>query len=332
MGPDDPMIRKPLMESAAVSVSELVCHEDQRTFRPGIPHVVPEVPVLLVLLVRSGGFLLRANGRAEFLDPTMGFVLHRGDDVAVSHPAHTHDVDTLLEIRRDVHDDAPDPVEPAGVPITAELDLAHRGLLAACRAGVDRFEVSERVHDLLAGLTGPAGRPDPASTGRRATTVLAHRTLVDRARAVLIDGPPAMGLEELSHQAGCSPAHLSRVFRLVTGETLTGYRNRLRVRAVADEITDGQPLRTLAAKYGFADQAHMTRVFRRYAGEVPTTVRDLVRAAGHRTGSGQESSTPPPDGCPRIVSGRARVGLPDTHRRPDRWKSTESTFIPEALQ
>ncbi|MEU8579354.1 helix-turn-helix domain-containing protein [Streptomyces abikoensis] len=258
-------------------MTELSCFADQRSFRPVNTGAMPDIPMVTVLLVRSGGFLLRSNGREEFIDPTMGFVLRQRDDTAVSHPAHTFDVSTVLEIRQDIFSDGPGLGESSGMPVAAGLDLAHRTLVAACRAGVDQFEVSERVHALLARV--PDGHR-PAPTGGRASTLLARRRMVDQVRTALIDGPLTVGLEELSSQAACSPAHLSRVFHQVTGQTLTSYRNQLRVRAVAEEIAEGQSLRGLASKYGFADQAHMTRVFRRHAGEVPTRVRALLRPAG----------------------------------------------------
>jgi AraC-like DNA-binding protein len=69
------------------------------------------------------------------------------------------------------------------------------------------------------------------------------------------------------------------VFRAVTGETLTAYRNRLRVRAVLTDVQDGaECLRTLAATYGFADQAHLVRVMRRYVGQPPARLRDALSA------------------------------------------------------
>ncbi|MDT0453640.1 helix-turn-helix transcriptional regulator [Streptomyces hesseae] len=274
---DDPVVRDCLVEGVGFRVTELVCHEDRRSFRPTIVRGVPDTPVLLVLFVRSGGFLLRAGGREEFIDPAMGFVICQGDEAAVSHPVRTCDVSTLLEIGQGVHDSVSAPRAPQGMPVAAGLDLAHRSLVAACRAGVDPSEALERVCDLLARLSGG---PFPDASGRRASTVLAHRRIVHQIRAALIEGPLTMGLEELSRQVGCSPFHVSRIFRWVTGQTLTGYRNLLRVRAVAEEIAEGQPLRVLAAKYGFADQAHMTRVFRRHAGAVPSSVRDLLQPAG----------------------------------------------------
>ncbi|MFC5666583.1 hypothetical protein ACFP3U_26890 [Kitasatospora misakiensis] len=37
------------------------------------------------------------------------------------------------------------------------------------------------------------------------------------------------GLDQLGRVVGCSPYHLSRIFRATTGEGVAGYRNRLRV-------------------------------------------------------------------------------------------------------
>ncbi|MGW1926443.1 helix-turn-helix domain-containing protein, partial [Streptomyces massasporeus] len=66
-------------------------------------------------------------------------------------------------------------------------------------------------------------------------------------------------MEELARAAGVSPHHLSRVFRAVTGTTLTHHRNELRIRSVLHALEEGEDsLRTLAYAYGFADQAHLT--------------------------------------------------------------------------
>ncbi|WP_126639775.1 helix-turn-helix transcriptional regulator [Embleya hyalina] len=276
---DEPGIRRPLAEGSSLDIVEITCCDDQRSFRPPIFVSEPEAGVTRMLLVRSGGFLARVNGREEFTDPVAGFVLRQGDEVAVAHPAHTRDISTMLDLGRDVYGDlllppARDPV----VPVTAALDLAHRRLVSACRAGIDRFEVAERVHHLLTTAAAPR---TPARTGRRAATVRAHRRLVAHTRAVLIDGPLTASLEELGRHVGCSPFHLSRVFHQVTGQTLNHYRNQLRVRAVAEDLADGHSsLRTLATTYGFADQAHLTRVFRQHTGLVPSAVRAMLRPAG----------------------------------------------------
>ena len=274
---DGPGIRRPLVEDSSLDVVEITCCDDRRSFRPPILVSGPGAGVTRMLLVRSGGFLARINGRAEFTDPVTGFVLRQGDEVAFAHPAHTRDISTMLDLGRDVYGDLLPPAQNPVVPVTAALDLAHRRLVSACRAGIDRFEVAERVHHLLATVPAPHAL---ARTGRRGATVQAHRRLVDHARAVLIDGPLTVSLEELGRQVGCSPFHLSRVFHQVTGQTLNHYRNQLRVRAVAEDLADGHSsLRTLASTYGFADQAHLTRVFRQHIGQVPSAVRTMLRPA-----------------------------------------------------
>ncbi|WP_143200435.1 helix-turn-helix transcriptional regulator [Kitasatospora sp. CB01950] len=245
--------------------------------------------VLLVSLIRSGCLVLRASGREEFVDPATGFLLRRGDDAAVAHLARRPDLSAVVQFHQDVHGECPGASGPQVLPVDAGLGLAHRGLVAACRAGADSFEVAERANRLLA---GPVGGREPAARPRRASTVAAHRRLVHQACAALTDGPPTAGLEDISRLVGCSPFHLSRVFRAVTGRTLTGHRNQLRVRAVVEELGDARPLRELAAKHGFADQAHLTRVFRRHAGELPKVVRAALRGTAAPARTEQESSTP----------------------------------------
>jgi len=275
---DEPGFRRPLAEGSSLDIVEIICCDDRRSFRPPVLVSGPGAGVVRMLLVRSGGFLARVNGRAEFTDPVTGFVLRQGDEVAFAHPAHTRDISTMFDLGQDVYGDVLPRAQSPVVPVTAALDLAHRRLVCACRAGIDRFEVAERVHHLLATVPTPH---TPARPGRRAATVQAHRRLADHAQAVLIDGPLTVSLEELGRQVGCSPFHLSRVFHQVTGQTLNHYRNQLRVRAVAEDLADGHSsLRTLAATYGFADQAHLTRVFRQHTGQVPSAVRAMLRPAG----------------------------------------------------
>jgi AraC-like DNA-binding protein len=136
--------------------------------------------------------------------------------------------------------------------------------------------MAERLHTVLDRLAPHASHP-----GRqRPSTAIAHRRLVADAREVLTDGRYTAGLTELAARVNCSPHHLSRIFRAVTGETLTEHRNRMRVRAVLGDLQDGADcLRILAARYGFADQSHLTRVVRRHLGRPPGTVKRLLGRA-----------------------------------------------------
>jgi AraC-like DNA-binding protein len=233
-----------------------------------------------VFLVRAGGYLHRVNGTATFVDATTVLVTRPGDEIAVAHPAGTGDYGTRLElsgelVARLVEDGVSLPT--GARPLDDRLDLRHRELLAASRAGMDAFEAADGLFGLL-DQVGRTAQP-PAAVAPRRSTVRAHQRMVNLAKEALHAGGLAVGLEALADAVGCSPHHLSRVFAQVTGERMSAYRNRLRVRYVLSDLQDGADnLRTLAAEYGFADQAHLTRVVRRYLGRSPTEIRRLIAA------------------------------------------------------
>ncbi|SCG18359.1 AraC-type DNA-binding protein [Micromonospora echinofusca] len=243
-----------------------------------------------VLLGRSGAYRRRLNGRTSFSDATSVLLTRPGDEMSVSHPMGCGDSYTCLEVDEAVLADRPDGarwLDTAGWEGTSDapLDLAHRMLIAEFRRGIDRFEMSERLHRFLDGVLNltdaraePPGADLARAIGRRPATQVAHRRLADRAREVLAAGAFSLGLDEVAREVGASPHHLSRVFHRVTGSSLTAYRNRLRVRAVLDTLAeaDGRPLRTVAAEHGFADQAHLTRVVRDHVGHPPAHLRRLL--------------------------------------------------------
>jgi AraC-like DNA-binding protein len=262
-----------MADADGVAAAEVICADDRRGWGAATP-----VSIHRVYITRSGGYLGRINGETRFVDATTALVIRPGDEMSVAHPLGGGDTGTIVDVSATVAAQ----MEADGMwPVSGELrlddqlDLIHRGLLAASRRGLDPFEAAERLLSLLRAV---AARGAPRVEGRwRAETVLAHRRLVDRAREALVEGRLAVGLAELADTVACSPHHLSRVFRRVTGEPLTAYRNRLRVRAVLSDLQDGAAcLRVLAAEYGFADQAHLTRVVRRQLGCTPTELRRLV--------------------------------------------------------
>jgi AraC-like DNA-binding protein len=223
-----------------------------------------------IVLVRSGAFLATVDGRESFVDSTVGLLTYPGDELRVAHPLGSGDTFTAIEMDRRLASQWPRRETP--LHVDDALDLRHRALVAACRRGVDDLTALDQVHALLDRLLATGG--DRKGRTRRAATVGAHRRLVDGARQALRAGGYALGLEQLAALVGCSPHHLSRVFRQVTGETLTAHRNRLRVRAVLADLQDeATNLRTLAATYGFADQAHLIRVVRGQLGQPPGALR-----------------------------------------------------------
>ena len=267
---------RPLANGVGLSAIEICCADD----RVGWGEPIFECSHR-VFIARSGAYLRRVNGVISLVDSTSVLVTSPGDELSVAHPMGSGDTGTVVELSADVVamlEEEGVRLTPGELRLDDQLDLQHRGLLAASRRGLDRFEAAEQLLRLVDRLVRPtATRPGQR---HRPDTIAGHRRLVDRAREALIEARYSLGLQELAAVVGYSPHHLSRVFRETTGESLTGYRNRLRVRAVLSDMQDGAVnLRGLAAKYGFADQAHLTRVVRRQLGRVPSEVRQLIAQA-----------------------------------------------------
>lgn len=77
-------------------------------------------------------------------------------------------------------------------------------------------------------------------------------------------------LSEVARDIGVSPHHLSRVFKAVTGRSLTQRRAQLRLRYATEEIVSGHDdLSTVALEAGFYDHSHMANSFRAHLGISP---------------------------------------------------------------
>lgn len=214
-----------------------------------------------VVLVRSGVFRRRVDGVELLADRMVGYCERPGSVQQIAHP-FGGDTCTAIGLSEKVLGSLIDPDRfrsDSPLLITPVFDLAHRALLKSIRQRVDQGELVEQAtclagHLLESGHEGPqAARSSPAAL---------HARLADRVREAL-GGDPHLGLNELASVNGVSIYHLSRVFRAVTGMTLSRYRIRLRARLAIDRIANGeQNLALLAADLGFADQAHMTRTLR----------------------------------------------------------------------
>ncbi|MFF5973627.1 helix-turn-helix domain-containing protein [Streptomyces sp. NPDC012769] len=262
------------LTAAGITVQDILCCEDRTGFvAPG------RAEAYTVVLTRSGGYLRRIAGEEFFVDPSGGYLTRPGDEQRVAHPVGPGDRSTEIRVGAALFADRFDgPPVSRRFTVTGATDVRHRALLAAARRNADSFELADRLHELLDGVAESAGhwRTD---TGARPGTAREHGRLVRDTCAVLAGGAPALRLplEDLARAVGASPHHLSRVFRAVTGSSLTRYRNELRIRGVLHALEEGEDsLRTLAHAYGFADQAHLSRLCRGHTGHAPSAVRGLL--------------------------------------------------------
>ena len=228
-----------------------------------------------IVFARRGCFRRRLNGSESFVDPTVVYFERPDDEQQIAHPAGGDSCTVLYladALLAALWGGEPGlPAEP--VPSDATTDLRQRLLTAALVRG-DSGDAAEAVIAVAVEVLERA-EPQRVASGRPATAA-ARRRLAGAVREALVDDPRA-GVTELARRVAVSPHHLSRVFRTETGETISRYRNRLRVRLALDRLAAGEPsLARLAAELGFADQAHLTRVVRCELGETPSAVRELL--------------------------------------------------------
>jgi AraC-like DNA-binding protein len=262
------LIGRVLSAAGGLAVTEVRC-------TGGAPGWSAEEPVtkLGIILVRSGCFRRRVNGRVRFVDPLGAYVQRPGHVQQVAHPRGGDVCTVITPSRSTVGPLADIPVSDEPVLVSPEVDLSHRVLVARARRGGDAFEIGE-LATLVAGAVLEALSPYPLFSSSHDGSPPARR--VDAVREALardLDLP----LDQLASLAGISTYHLSRTFRDITGLTISRYRIRLRVRRALEGLAEGnRDLARLAAESGFADQAHLTRAVRTETGSTPGRLRDVL--------------------------------------------------------
>lgn len=106
----------------------------------------------------------------------------------------------------------------------------------------------------------------------------AEHDLTERVKELLVAAPGSRHTaESIALEVGCSPYHLSRVFRRVTGRTLHGYLIQLRLRHSLWRVTYPESdLATVAFEHGFSSHSHFTAAFRRTFGQTPSKLRSTA--------------------------------------------------------
>ena len=262
---------RPVFVGDGVSLADVACRHDQGRGR------VEPAPARMLVLVRRGCFTRSANGVVSVLDPTTACFVNPGEEQRYDHPHNDGDDCTAIGVDATlasaVHGGEPD--LPAGVvPISPALDLAHRTLLAQARRGDDDHQLFERALRLITAVLQIAS-PDREASGSPGSAPARH-ALAAAAREALAEHPERT-LTELARELTVSPHHLSRVFSLVTGHTISRHRMRLRTRAALERLAAGEDdLARLAADLGFADQSHLCRVVRSETDVAPSVLRRLL--------------------------------------------------------
>ena len=149
-----------------------------------------------------------------------------------------------------------------------------RNLVRRLRQG-DGLPAATVEEEALAILDGVAAHSVDARRASPKPVNPAARRHVHRAQEYLATHYAlAPGLSDIAAAAGCSPYHLSRVFRRHFGTTLHRYRTGLAIRDAYDQIvrTDRRLL-DIALDLGFASHSHFSGAFVSVFGIVPSSLR-----------------------------------------------------------
>lgn len=142
-------------------------------------------------------------------------------------------------------------------------------LLQRYRQGaVLKVELEDCVYEILASIPG-----DQSSfAGTRPPRWL--ELVKEELDATFAEG---IRVRDLAARAGVHPIYLARRFRRHIGCSITDYRTRLRVRAVAELLASSTvPLAVTASQCGFTDQSHLCRAFKAASGLTPLDYRRLT--------------------------------------------------------
>ncbi|CAI6052591.1 AraC family transcriptional regulator [Cohnella sp. JJ-181] len=105
-----------------------------------------------------------------------------------------------------------------------------------------------------------------------------HKRIAEVVRHINAHYAERMALAGLAERFAMSPSYLSRTFKKVTGFTLVGYQNLVRIREAQTLLgTTADTVASISEKVGFEQFAHFNRTFRKVAGTSPTRYRKWNR-------------------------------------------------------
>ncbi|WP_250628357.1 helix-turn-helix domain-containing protein [Pinirhizobacter soli] len=231
-----------------------------------------------VLFTRRGSFAMHVGAKTYFARPGQAVLIRRNIEYRVTHPDR-EGCDCCTDVLLD----------------EAALDmfgLAQASTSSACVFGHDMALQMTHV-ELLLGL-----RRDDASTidgedllfelfdrliqenrkPSRLSRPVAARQVAKVEEAIIGHAGENLSVQVLAGMAGCSPFHLSRIFRQHTGQSLRQFRVRQRLGNAIDRLAEGEDdLAALACDVGFNSHSHMTDAFHQTLGRSPRQLREQLR-------------------------------------------------------
>jgi AraC-like DNA-binding protein len=157
---------------------------------------------------------------------------------------------------------------------SAASELALHFLSRIAAAPADPLEIDEVGMILLGRLASDLGRGHAQGASRSE----AARQAVLRVRLALAEEPTARWrLTTLAAVAGCSPYHLARTYRAITGLAIHQHLLSLRLALALERLAEGdRDLARLATDLGFTHHSHFTARFHSVFGVTPSDAHTML--------------------------------------------------------
>lgn len=229
-----------------------------------------------IVMPHRGVFILHHRGVPIVADPNTALLFGMGDTYQISHPVDGGDQCTVLIFPPDIVEDALGSIETRHRIVHTATQLSiHELTHTMTTGGPDRLEAEESAILVLNALAKDFNSSLPLS--RQQMNEFQQRR-VEEVRALLASHPTeAWHLASIARTVYCSPFHLARQFRAVTGESIARYLLRLRLAIALDCLAQGEnDLARLAVELGFAHHSHFSARFRSVFGTTPTEARKTL--------------------------------------------------------
>jgi AraC-like DNA-binding protein len=275
-------VERLLIRTPLVALGEFRCPTDHPQFRGGGPQACA-----YVVFPRTAVRISPHRGRPEVCTPALAVYYNVGDTYergCVSDQGDQCDWIAVSQtmLRELVGDDASESSRPAFAgafsPIASPHFIAQRRVFdrLSAQRNCSALEIEETLLPLLRNMHADASLRWKRERGKvrasRPATERERRRIVNDVRQLIaVNYTQDLSLSDLADRAGCSPGHLARSFRAVTGTSLHEYRNQLRLRAALPMLPDFRHnLSVLALELGFASHSHFGESFRRHFGLTPS--------------------------------------------------------------
>jgi AraC family transcriptional regulator len=277
-----------LHHSASVSVCDVRCR----------PHDFSRGPeecsrTHQIVFPRRGVFEREARGGKLLADANHALFFRRDEPYRVAHPGGCGDDCTVFAFDDALLEAAVRQFDPTGAESVEQLFrfshtaidqrvfLLHAQLRrAALRGDSPPLALDEAALQLLAALLENTYRERGISSHRaRPASSELHREQVRRTALLLATRfAEDLSLAAIARAVHCSPYHLARLFRRISGLSIHQYRHRLRLREALQRLAEGSTeLSGLALELGFSSHSHLTDSFRQAFGCPPSAVRRGLR-------------------------------------------------------